>query len=354
MKIGVACGGSGGHIFPGLATAGVLRERGHDVTLWLAGASVEADSLDGWEGPVELVHAAGMPSGWRVGSVVAGIGLIRAAIDCRRRMASKVPDVLLAMGSYASVGPVLAARSRGCRVVLHEANAIPGRALSFLARFCDVVAIAFESAKADLPRDKTVMTGFPVRNTVVTYAGVKVFEDDGFTVLVTGGSQGAHAINDSSSTAICRIHEDGASIRVIHLAGDSDEDTVRSAYEQAGVAHKVQAFTQEMGKMYASADFVIARSGAATCTELALLGIPALLVPLPTSTRGHQKANALALSDSGGVDVVEQEIMTSAWLYDYLLQVMSDKEKLSRMKAALSGVAIPDAAERLASIVECM
>ena len=148
LNVHLACGGTGGHIFPGLATAAVLRDRGHRVTLWLAGKDVEASAVRGWDGPVHTVPAEGFTSGlpgWRV--VRTSISLLRASRTCHRAMAKDPPDVLLAMGSYASVGPARAAFKLDIPVVLHESNVIPGRAVALLSRRAAAVAAVFEETR---------------------------------------------------------------------------------------------------------------------------------------------------------------------------------------------------------------
>ena len=151
MNIAVACGGTGGHIFPGLATARVLQARGHAVTLWLAGRDVEACSVADWPGATVHIRASGFPSGLSLRSVASVWRMAAAVATAWRRLRETQPDVLLCMGSYASVGPCLAARMLGIPVVLHEANAVPGRAISLLVRFASRVAVGFDEARPWFP-----------------------------------------------------------------------------------------------------------------------------------------------------------------------------------------------------------
>ncbi|MFH1477975.1 MAG: UDP-N-acetylglucosamine--N-acetylmuramyl-(pentapeptide) pyrophosphoryl-undecaprenol N-acetylglucosamine transferase [Verrucomicrobiota bacterium] len=166
MKIGIACGGTGGHIFPGLAVAEVLRRRGHTVVLWLAGKPGEDLALAGWDGAVVTVHARGVSSHAPRAMMATCFRLVRAVLECRRSLQRFSPDVLLAMGSYASVGPVLAARWLGIPVVLHEANVIPGRAIRFLSRWAGAVAVGFEETRQHITHPRLVVTGMPVRRSV--------------------------------------------------------------------------------------------------------------------------------------------------------------------------------------------
>lgn len=350
VKISVCCGGTGGHIFPGLAVAEELKTRGHEVVLWLAGRNVESSAVAGWTGSVVTVQAQGF-SGIGLRSVAAAYSLIRSFFYCRRRMKEMRPSVLLAMGSYASVGPVLAARSLGIRVVLHEANAVPGRAISMLSRWADIVAVSDESTRRFLKGSKCVYTGFPIRKEI---AGVvrKGNGPDVFTVLVLGGSQGAHAVNEVVATAVCTAYTRGLKLKVIHLSGLSDEAAMRSRYEQAGVPHEVHGFLRQMEQAYAAADFAICRAGAATCSELAAVGLPSLLVPLPGAPRDHQTANARAMLERGAADMIEQGKLTTEWLVAYLQSAAKDRKKLERMKLAAFAAHGGDATATLAGLVE--
>ncbi|MFC1498450.1 undecaprenyldiphospho-muramoylpentapeptide beta-N-acetylglucosaminyltransferase [Verrucomicrobiota bacterium] len=352
MHIGIACGGTGGHIFPGIATAEVLKKRGHDVVLWLTGRDVENTSLEGWKGQVERINAIGFPSGFSLLYPAAFLSIVKAFRLARSRMKTGRPDVLLAMGSYASVGPVLAARSLGVPVILHEANAVPGRAISLLSRFSSAVAVMFEETSQFLRHAKVVVTGLPIRSELLSRTEGRFLEPDTFTVLVTGGSQGAHALNNVVSSTLCRLYKKGMSIQVIHLTGAADENSVRQKYEKAGISHEVFGFLKDMKKAYNSVDLVVARAGAATCAEISVCGVPALLVPLPFARKQHQMVNAVAMMKTGGVDVITEKELNEKQLVSYIKECSRDRKKLREMRDALKSFAVPDAAERLADLVE--
>ena len=354
MKVAVACGGTGGHIFPGLATADALRERGHDVTLWLAGKDVETPALKSWTGRLITVPSEGLPSGFSLRTVRALWRILRAVRECRRIMKVEQPDVLLAMGSYASVGPVAAALSRRVPVVLHEANVLPGRAIALFAKRATAVAASFEESRFYLKRKEIVITGMPIRKELEAAAGRARPADVNrnlFTVLVMGGSRGAHRLNDVVSAALAQIHKLGHKIQVIHLTGVADEEAVRKVYADAGVPARVHAFSSDMASIYAVTDLAICRSGAATCGELAMFAVPALLVPYPFAARDHQMANARALEKDGAADVVPERDLGVAWLMDYVAGCMSDSGRLARMSASARSRAPGSAAVRLAELV---
>ena len=350
--IAVACGGTGGHIFPGLATAEALRARGHRVTLWLAGKDVEKTAALGWDGPAITVPAEGFPSGFSPRAARVVWRLTRSVWDCRRRMRAQPPDALLAMGSYASVGPTLAARAYRRPVTLHEANVIPGRAIVWLASRANAVAASFEETRFYLRRKRIVVTGLPLRAELVRAAGERPARPpEPFTALVMGGSRGARPLNRLVSAALAQIP---AAIRprVIHLAGPDDAAGLRAAYAADGTAAEVHAFCNDMADAYRRAHLAICRAGASTCAELMLFGLPALLVPYPYAARRHQQANARALERVHAADVVEEANLEPGWLAEYLTGCRRTPERLDRLRAAAEGLARPDAAARLADLVE--
>jgi len=339
-------------VLPGLATARLLVARGHELTLWMGGREVESLSAHGWTGPIVQVRAAGFEKGLSFRSVPAALRLLGSCVVSYRRMRADRPDVLLAMGSYASVGPAVAARLLRIPVVLHEANAVPGRAVSLLSRFASAAGVVFESVRTHLHRVPVTVTGLPLREDLISTGRIDGLDPGRFTILVMGGSQGAHALNEKVPSALAELQRSGASFQVIHLAGAKDEATVRSAYEVAGVEHHVCGFLQDIGRAYASATIAVCRAGAGTCAELAAVGLPALLVPLPAARRDHQLANARELEAVGGVDIALERDLDTAWLVNYLKKIMADHSRLDKMKAALKNFAVENAAEKLADLVE--
>lgn len=354
MKIAIACGGTGGHIFPGLATAEELRRRGHELEIWLAGKDVEAAAVDGWTGPVVTVPSEGLPSGFSIRALRAAWKMWNAARNCRRIMRTHRPDALLAMGSYASAGPVFAARRLGTPVILHEANVIPGRAIRWLSRWADAVAASFEETRFYLKRNDLVMTGMPIRPDLEQAARTPppAREQDHFTVLIMGGSRGAHRLNEVGAEALSRVYTAGHRVRVLHLSGVEDEAAVRAVYAGAGIPHEVWAFRKDMAPLYQQADLAICRSGAATCAELSVFAVPALLVPYPHAANDHQTANARALEKIGAADVVPERDLGAEWLADYLAGALRNPGRLARQSAASRQRALRSGAKALADLIE--
>lgn len=351
MKAIVACGGTGGHAFPGLAVAEELLRRGHDVSVWSAGRDIESSVMKRWTGNAFATGARQL----RLRNAPA---LLASLFRCRRAMRSAKPDVLLAMGSYSSLPPVLAARSCGVPIVLHEANTVPGKAVEFLSRFATAVATSFEMTAKLLPRAKTFLTGLPVRADISAGRRFEFIPAGAFTVFVTGGSQGAHAVNELMRDALVAVGAEvakrGASrpLYVIHQTGARDETSVRTAYAAAAVPARVRAFEDSMAAAFASADLVVARAGASTCFELAACGKPALLIPLPSALRDHQRYNAEAFAARGAADVGLQSALSVRQAARYVLHKYDNPESLRSMAAAMRGLASPDAAGKVADLLE--
>jgi len=351
MNICVACGGTGGHIFPGVATAQELSSRGHDVTLWLAGREVEEDSISGWSGKTVSMTAARFPAGKSFGAVVALGRILIVILKSWLKMRKIRPDVVLAMGSYTSVGAVTAAALLRIPIVLHEANSVPGKAITVLSRFAKCIGITFPSAAEYLDRSKTVITGFPLRQSL--HKTEKPPESGkNFTLLVMGGSQGAHALNETVPQAVTRLYQRDIKPDIIHLTGVHDAESVAAGYRENGITAEVQAFAKDMESIYTKADFAITRAGAATCTELAVCGVPALLIPYPSAAKNHQMLNALDMARQGGMAMQPEQDLTVEWLSGYLEQIMANHEQFRAMRAKLENSAIGNGAELLADIVE--
>ncbi|VGO23294.1 undecaprenyldiphospho-muramoylpentapeptide beta-N-acetylglucosaminyltransferase [Pontiella sulfatireligans] len=355
LKIAIACGGTGGHIFPGLATGLALIERGHDVTLWMAGKDVEHDAVASWPGKVVTIPSEGFQFGLSLRSVRTVFRLYKAYRCALPVMRKQSPDVVLAMGSYASYGPVKAALKLGIPYVLHEANMVPGRAVSYLARKAASVAISFEKTNYYLKHDNISSTGMPLRKELQqasAQARAEWKEGTPLRILVMGGSRGAQALNATVPRAIVAASEKGVQLEIEHIAGIQNAEEVAAVYKQAGVKATVHHFVQDMESIYLNVNLAVCRSGAASCAELAVFGVPALLVPYPFAAKNHQMSNARALQDSGAADVVAQEDLSGTWLCDYLVSVAEKPERLERMAVAMKKRAQTNAAEQLAVLLE--
>lgn len=349
LRLVVACGGTGGHAFPGIAAAKELASRGHDVTVWMSGRDVESSVLKSWDGAV-------FATGARQLSLRNAFGNLCAVLRCRKEMRRAKPDALLAMGSYSSLPPVLAAAGCKVPVVLHEANTVPGRAVDMLSNLAKAVAVSFAETARYFPEKETVLTGLPVRTDIAGQPRFEEVPEDAFCVFVTGGSQGAHRVNELASKALVLLNREltglGRRLYIIHQTGVNDAEWVAQAYSAAGVPARVNAFEYEMGRAMATADVVVARAGASTCFELALTGSPAFLIPLPSAMRNHQHYNAAAFASRLAAAEGSQNELTPGALSKWLFHKAVHKESLAEMARCMKSISMPDAAGRVADLVE--
>ena len=328
-----------------------LRARGHEVVVWASGRAIESSVMKSWDGAVFSTGARPLTAR----NVFANFfSLLR----CWREMKKFAPDVLLAMGSYASFEPVVAAAFRHVPVVLHEANTVPGRAVEWLARHAKTVAVSFALTADYLKGREVELTGLPVRAEIVGQPRFDEVPADAFCVFVTGGSQGAHRVNELAAQALVLVQSGlakrgpGKKLFVIHQTGAADEETVRERYAAANVSARVQAFEREMGRAFATADMVVARAGASTCFELARVGKPAFFIPLPSAVRDHQHFNAQAFVQAGAADEGIQETLTPRALANYILHKIDHPEELAKKASAMKAMAVPNAAAKVADLLE--
>jgi UDP-N-acetylglucosamine--N-acetylmuramyl-(pentapeptide) pyrophosphoryl-undecaprenol N-acetylglucosamine transferase len=369
VRILIAGGGTGGHLYPGIALARELLRRDPEAHVTFAGTAqgIEARVVprEGFE--LDLIHVAGLKGKNRVERAI-GFGLLPiAALDALRVLSKRKPDVVVGVGGFAS-GPILAiAALLGYPTMLLEQNALPGITNRLLARVVRAAAVNFERALTYFPRTGFV-AGNPVRPEFFPAADEE--DHDRFArpdeardaasgvppaqgrVLIFGGSQGAHAINVAMVEAAARLAAAGIRLAITHQTGERDLELVRAAYARAGLAARVEAFVYEIAGEMKAAQLVIARSGATTLAELAAAGKPAILVPLPTSTDDHQRRNAAVVADAGAAIVVDQRELNGEVLAAAVTAVVTDSDRRRRMAAAARALARPDAAQRIADRVE--
>ncbi|HXG87165.1 MAG TPA: undecaprenyldiphospho-muramoylpentapeptide beta-N-acetylglucosaminyltransferase [Vicinamibacterales bacterium] len=356
MRVLIAGGGTGGHLYPGIALAREIKRRDADVEIVFVGtaAGVEVRVVPREGFPLALIRVAGLKGKSRVDRVRGFALLPLAALDAWRVVSRYRPDVVVGVGGFAS-GPVLMLASlRGYPTMLLEQNAVPGITNRLLARVVRAAAVTFEEALRFFPGTGFV-TGNPVRPEF--FADVKEADDrvqsphDAVRVLIFGGSQGAHAINVAMVEAAARLAAAGARLAITHQTGERDVQLVRDAYQRAGIEARVEAFLYEMDREMTHTDVVVARAGATTLSELAAAGKPAVLIPLPTATDNHQRKNADVIARVGGADVIEEKDLTGERLAAAITAIASDPDRRARMSAAIGGLARPDAAARIADRV---
>ena len=351
----LCAGGTGGHLFPAEALAVALGKRGASVEL----ATDDRALKYGADFPARAIHAiaSATPTGGSVLSkAAAALVLARGTVAAWFLMGRIKPRVVVGFGGYPTVPPLLAASQRGIPTILHEQNAVMGRANRFLARRVKAIATGFpELGGVDAAiRAKAHHTGNPVRAAVLAAAAIPYpgFGDGKLRLLVTGGSQGARVMSDIVPMAIELLAPEArARLVVVQQARGEDEARVAAIYARLGLACEVKPFFADLPMRLAQAHLVIARSGASTVSELAVIGRPAILVPFPFALDNDQAANAAELAKTGAVTVIKQAEFTAIWLAAQLMQALNAPEALISRALAAKQAGIADAAERLADLV---
>jgi UDP-N-acetylglucosamine--N-acetylmuramyl-(pentapeptide) pyrophosphoryl-undecaprenol N-acetylglucosamine transferase len=354
----IAGGGTGGHLYPGIAVARELKRRDAATEVRFVGTAqgIEARVVPREGFPLDLIRVAGLKGKSRADRLRGLLLLPLAALDAWRVISRVAPDVVVGVGGFAS-GPVLAlAAARRRPTMLLEQNAQPGLTNRLLAPLVRAAAVNFEEALRFFPRTGFV-AGNPVRPEFFQ-ASPKEANDrtgmphDAARVLIFGGSQGAHAINVAMVEAAARLAATGLRLAITHQTGERDVDLVRAAYERAGLEARVEAFIYQIDGEMKAADLVICRAGATTLAELTAAGRPAILVPLPTATDDHQRKNAEVLRRAGAARVVEERELDGERLAAEVSALVADAAARARMSGAARRLARPDAAERIADKVE--
>ena len=355
-RLVIACGGTGGHLFPGIAVAQEAQRRGWATLLLISEKQIDALAVQGHADlRFEKVPAVAMP---KLLSLAMGRFLWRiwrTRRHCQKLLQDFQADAVLGMGGFTSLPPVWAGRALGLRTFVHESNAVPGKANRLTARFCHGVLLGLEACAHFFPAGRTLVTGTPLRRALATRpergAARRFFglAEEKQTVLVMGGSQGARGVNRAVVEALPKLAALGA--QVIHLSGPSECDALRAAYAQSAVPAAVLPFCQEMGLAYAAADVAVSRSGASSLTELAAFALPVILVPYPTAADDHQRRNAEVFTRAGAALAVEEADLRGGLLGDILTNLLEDEPARQRLGAALQGLAPGNAAAQVCDAI---
>ncbi|HEY2619039.1 MAG TPA: undecaprenyldiphospho-muramoylpentapeptide beta-N-acetylglucosaminyltransferase [Acetobacteraceae bacterium] len=355
FPIVIAAGGTGGHLFPAEALASELLARGRRVALMTDARSggLQSPVFAGLEHFV--ISGAGIAGRGAVQAAKATLSLAGGVFQARRILARTHAAAVVGFGGYPCVAPVLATRLIRQRptVILHEQNAVLGRANRFLSGHADRLALSF-AATERLPRIATLVTGNPVRPAIAAIANVPYVPPAAtIRLLVLGGSLGARVFSDVVPTALASLPNALLSrVTVVQQCRPEDLGRVRAIYDLAGIDAELSAFFPDVAEKLASAHLVIARAGASTVAELAIAGRPAILVPLPGAIDDHQSANARALAEARGASVIAQRDFTAEALRDRLAVLLASPDMLCHAAHAARSIARPDAASRLADLVE--
>lgn len=353
MKIVIVAGGTGGHLFPGLAVARKLREKEKDAEIIFIGGKKGGEAKivlgEGFEFiPIRAGGWLGKSPGGRIYSAVEALAGFFQSFFILRRLR---PGMVMGMGGYVSGPFVLAAFLFGFPTIIHEQNLVPGLTNRILSRFVNEVEVSFPESGRFFPPKRTKITGNPVREEIWKSRASGRKSTDKRALLVMGGSQGAHRINLVLTEAIDSLKDKMSAWQIIHLSGREDYDLMVRTYKKAGIEAVVHPFLQRMEEAYGQADLVVARAGATTLAELMAGGLPAILIPYSFATHHHQEKNARWLEKRGGAVTIKERELTGEKLAETILSLTSNEEKLSRMAENSYRLGKPKAAEAVVARV---
>ncbi len=358
MRVLMAAGGTGGHVFPALAIAEELRARwsgrcdppsgAHSIEFVGAGREIEKRLIPAAGFPLHVVAAAGLKGlgGWR--KLRNFLVLPRSFWETWKLLSRFRPNVVVGVGGYVGGPVMLGAALRGIPTLLIEPNAAPGFTNRALAPFIRVAALGFNDAAA-VYGAKARVTGHPVRAAFNSIAPKR--HSPPYCILILGGSQGSVAINTAVIGALGLFSRQNGQYKLVHQTGKRDFGRVSQSYKEAGVGAEVSVFIDDVPRALEGADLVIGRSGASTVAELAAAGKASLLIPFPHAADDHQLANARALERAGGARVLEQRELTPERLFEEVTALCTP-ETLSQMDRAARALSRPDATARIADLIE--
>jgi UDP-N-acetylglucosamine--N-acetylmuramyl-(pentapeptide) pyrophosphoryl-undecaprenol N-acetylglucosamine transferase len=352
LRLVIAGGGTGGHLFPGIAVAQEFagRDEQNRVLFINAGRSLEKRVLSelGW--PSETIAVEGIKGRGRGRQLVAASKVPRAIWQSRRMLKRFAADAVLGVGGY-SAGPVVfAARCSGIATALHEQNQLPGVTNRILGRMVDRIYLSFAESRDCFAGAAVKITGNPVRDEIIALAERGKSRGEAtepcFHLLAIGGSQGAHAINMALIEALPLLTQE-QELRITHQTGDQDLERVKQAYDQMQISAVVQPFFTDMADRYRRADLIVCRAGATTVAEITVIGKAALFIPFPYAADDHQTRNALALVDAGAAEMIAESELSSEALAGVINKLANERPQLARMEENARALGRPNAAQEI-------
>jgi UDP-N-acetylglucosamine--N-acetylmuramyl-(pentapeptide) pyrophosphoryl-undecaprenol N-acetylglucosamine transferase len=342
LRVVIAGGGTGGHLFPGLAIAREILARRPDAVVTFAGTAkgIEARAVPAAGFELDTIRSLGL-KGKSPAALARGVATLPlSAVDAMGVVSKRRPHVVIGVGGYSS-GPIaVAAWLRRVPVLLHEQNAQPGLTNRLVARLARAIALTYDATSADFG-EKSFVSGNPVRP---QFLQIGPEPSGARRVLIFGGSQGAHAINMAVVEAASQLARTTPPPQVTHQTGERDLALVREGLAKAGLVARVEPFLDRMDEEMRTANVIVCRAGSTTLAEIAAVGRAAILVPLPTATDDHQRKNAQALASAGAAELLDQRELTGATLAARIVALLDDEPRRAQLCAAVRRFARPDAA----------
>lgn len=371
MKIIIAGGGTGGHLYPGIAVAEeflnrsretglrgqALKDRIRKTDIIFVGTEhgIEARVIPGEGYPIRFLRAEGLVGKSLFKKIRAIIAFFFSLAGSYRILKSVSPDVVVGVGGYASVGMVLAACLKGVPTIILEQNSVPGVANQFLGKFTDAVAVTYQESISFFPKERVYLTGNPIRRQILDRDEKKAYsifplEKGKFTVFVFGGSLGARSINHSMTEALSYLLDLRQDMQFLHQTGETDCEKVKEMYRRLGFNGIVVPFVYQMADAYTIADIVVCRAGATTLAEITAIGKTAILIPFPHATSNHQEFNARKLEDMGAVKMILDRDLNGKILADAIKALYADEMTRKAMQRSAAAFGRIDAAEKIVDI----
>jgi len=350
----IACGGTGGHLFPGIAVAEALRAQGHKTLLLISQKKIDSQASAKYPHlDFKVVPAIAKPPTLSPKMLPFLWALFQSIRSSKKIIREFEADAVLGMGGFTSLPPVYAANRLRLKTFIHDSNARPGRANILTSRFCNKVFIGLQPA-ASFFKTTTQLTGTPARPEIINLptrqqaANAFGLDPSKKTLLVTGGSQGALNLNRLIAIASDHLPPE---LQILHIAGPTDIIRIQNEHPTRRPGYKLISFCDNMPAAYAASDIVIARSGASTLTEISLASLPSILVPYPYAADDHQTANALVFSQVNAAKLIQEKDLNATSLAEIITSIATDPDTLSTMSQAAKSLAVPDAASQVASLI---
>ncbi len=351
-KIVIAGGGTGGHLFPGIAIAQEFMSRNPDNTILFVstGNPFEKSALSRAGFRMEVITAAGVKGLGRWKQLKSIVTIPQGIMGSIRILKNFKPDLVVGVGSYAAGPVVMAAWLMRKKIVLHEQNILPGITNRLLAPFADRIYVSFRDTRANFNSKKVRLTGNPVREEILIRGKQSATSapgpDQPFTILVIGGSQGAHSINMTVIEALKYLRQKDRYC-FLHQTGPVDAIEVKTAYQRYGIASTVKRFFQNMGHRYQQADLIICRAGATTVAEVTAVGKSVIFIPFPFAADNHQVLNARSLAQDGAAEMILQKDLNGRMLAEKIEYYASHPQALGLMASKAKNFGKPQAAREI-------
>ena len=350
MRLLIAGGGTGGHLFPALAVARALKEEDPGAQILFVGTKhgIEVRVIPETEFSIKFIAARGMKRTGMMNLLKGFLELPLGAMQSLSILRSFRPHVVLGVGGYASGPTLIAAALLRIPTAVQEQNSVMGTTNRVLSRIVDQIFISWENTEPPPPPTKTVLTGNPIRGDLLAGGPINGSNRDRLNILIFGGSRGARSINEAMAGNLALLVPFADKIAILHQSGLGAAEKIKDAYKEAGIQAEVKEFINEMGPAYKWADLVVCRSGASSLAEITALGKPAILVPYPYAIGDHQARNASVLEEKGAVRVVPDDKLANGALAGEIRNLLEDPDQLVTMGHNSQKLGRPDAARMIA------